>query len=97
MQARDTEHSSRRRRDDLGIVVAMTRLHPRPFTIAVAGAFLFALCTVASSIAVQWAIDHVILPRFDEGGVATSTVLTGCLAIIAIGVLRVVGVVTRRS
>ncbi|NNE11178.1 MAG: ABC transporter ATP-binding protein [Ilumatobacter sp.] len=39
----------------------------------------------------------MILPRFDEGGVATSTVLTGCLAIIAIGVLRVVGVVTRRS
>ena len=55
----------------------MVRLHPRPFAIAVAGAAVFALCTVASSIAVQWVIDHVIVPRFEEGEVAAGTVLAG--------------------
>ena len=48
----------------------MVRLHPRVFAIAVAGASVFALCTVASSFAVRWVIDNVILPRFEEGEVA---------------------------
>jgi ABC-type multidrug transport system fused ATPase/permease subunit len=72
-------------------------LHPKLFATAVAGAFVFALCTVASSIAVEWVIDHVVVPRFDEGSVAVSTVVTGCVLIIGIGVLRAAGVVVRRS
>jgi ABC-type multidrug transport system fused ATPase/permease subunit len=75
----------------------LVRLHPRVFLTAVGGAFLFALCTVASSIAIQWVIDHVIVPRFDEGGVAVATVVTGCALVIGIGVLRATGVVIRRS
>ena len=78
----------------------LVRLHPRYFGIAVGGALLFALATVASSIAVQWAIDNVIVPRFDlDDGieVTAGTVLAGCLAILAVGMVRIVGVVTRRS
>ncbi|MEJ7799978.1 MAG: ABC transporter transmembrane domain-containing protein, partial [Ilumatobacter sp.] len=78
-------------------LVAIVRLHPRLFAVAVGGAFLFALCTVASSIAVEWVIDHVIVPRFDDGRVATSTVVTGCVAIVLIGFLRVIGIVVRRT
>ena len=37
------------------------RLQPRYFAIAVTGAFVFALCTVASSVAVQCVIDYVIV------------------------------------
>ena len=48
----------------------MVGLHPRPFAIAVGGAAVFALCTVASSMAVQWVTDDVIVPRFEEGSVA---------------------------
>jgi ATP-binding cassette, subfamily B, bacterial len=59
--------------------------------VAVAGAFVFALCTVASSIAIRWVIDQVILPRFEDGQVATATVVTGCLLIVGIGVLRAAG------
>ena len=55
------------------MVAAEVRLHPRPFAIAVSGAAVFALFTVASSAAVQWVIDHVIVPRFDDGSVAAST------------------------
>jgi ATP-binding cassette subfamily B protein len=71
-------------------------LHPKLFAVAVSGAFLFALLTVASSIAVRWVIDNVVVPRFDEGSVATSTVVTGCALIVGIGVFRAVGVVFRR-
>ena len=75
----------------------MVRLHPRLFVVAVGGAFVFALCTVASSIVLQWVIDNVIVPRFEQGDVAVSTVVTGCALIIGVGVLRAAGVVVRRS
>jgi len=75
----------------------ITSLHPRLFVAAVGGAFLFGVCTVASSIAVQWVIDQVIVPRFEVGDVATSTVVAGCALIIGIGILRATGVVIRRS
>ena len=81
----------------LAFVLELVRIHPTLFVVAVAGAFVFALCTVASSIAIRWVIDEVILPRFEEGDVATSTLVTGCLLIIGIGVLRAIGVVVRRS
>ncbi|MGA1439350.1 MAG: ABC transporter ATP-binding protein [Ilumatobacteraceae bacterium] len=61
------------------------------------GAFVFALCTVASSIAIRWVIDHVILPRFEVGEVATATVVGGCLLVIGIGIVRAIGVVGRRA
>ncbi len=79
------------------MISSEVRLHPRPFAIAVAGASVFALCTVASSIAVQWVIDHVIVPRFEEGHVAAGTVAAGVGLIIAIGLVRAAGVVVRRT
>jgi ABC-type multidrug transport system fused ATPase/permease subunit len=81
-------------------VRTLARLHPKYFAIAVAGALLFALATVASSIAVEWAIDNVIVPRFDPNDgidVTIGAVLTACLAILVVGMIRIVGVVTRRS
>lgn len=78
-------------------VWSMIRLHPRMFATAVAGGFMFSLCTVASSSAVEWVIDHVIVPRFEDGRVATSTVVAGCALVIGIGLLRATGVVIRRS
>jgi ABC-type multidrug transport system fused ATPase/permease subunit len=86
-----------RAREGFGMLRAEISLHPRPFAIAVAGAAVFALCTVASSMAVSWVIDHVIQPRFEEGSVATATVLTGVAMIIGIGLLRAAGVVVRRT
>jgi ABC-type multidrug transport system fused ATPase/permease subunit len=75
----------------------MVRLHPRLFAVAVLGAGVFALCTVASSFAVRWVIDNVILPRFEEGEVAAGALATGCAMVIGIGVVRAAGVVVRRS
>ncbi len=75
----------------------MLSLHPRLFTIAFSGAAVFALATVASSFAIRWVIDNVIIVRFEEGNVATSAVITGFSLIIGIGLVRAVGVVFRRA
>ena len=72
-------------------------LHPKLFAAAVAGAFVFALFTVASSMAIEWVIDHVVEPAFQPGGVDRSTVVAGCALIIGVGIVRAVGVVARRS
>jgi ABC-type multidrug transport system fused ATPase/permease subunit len=67
------------------------------FAIAIVGAALFAVCTIASSFAVQWMIDEVIFPRFETDDLVEGAFLTGAALIIGIGILRGVGVVIRRS
>jgi ATP-binding cassette subfamily B protein len=76
---------------------AQLAMHPRTFALAIGGAAIFAVATVASSLAVQWVTDHVIVPRFEDGHVGTGTVVAGIGFIIAVGVVRAVGVVVRRS
>ena len=63
--ARDFRHGLR-------TIAAMVRLHPRLFAIAVCGAAVFAVATVASSWALGWVTDEVIVPRFEEGEVAAA-------------------------
>lgn len=79
----------------------MLSLHPRQFSLSFGGAAVFALATVASSFAIRWVIDNVVLPRFDDGpdggSVLTGTVVIGVTMIIGIGVVRAVGVVFRRA
>src|SRR5436305_709197 len=84
-------------RRGLGMLRVQLALHPGTFAVAISGAALFALATVASSLAIQWVTDHVIVPRFDQGSVAVSTVVAGACFIIAAGLVRAVGVVCRRS
>jgi len=86
-----------RARRNASFIASMVRMHPRDFSIAVAGAAVFALCTVASSFAIGWVIDEVILPRFEEGDVAVATFFTGVGLIVGIGILRAVSIVVRRS
>lgn len=97
MNSSVSERRFARGRRYLAFVLELVSIHRTLFVIAVLGAAVFALFTVASSIVVEWVIDHVILPRFEEGSVATSTVVTGCVLIIGVGVLRATGVVVRRS
>ena len=88
---------SGRAREYAAFIRAMVGRQPKTFSIAVAGASVYALCTVASSVVIRWVIDHVIVPRFEEGDVAVATVVTGCALIIGVGVLRAIGVVVRRA
>ena len=56
------------RRDLFGrgvrLVVSYIRMHPRPFAIAVTGAFLFAIGSVAVTVALGWVTDRVLRPAF---------------------------------
>ena len=79
------------------MIRAEVGLHPKSFAIAVSGATIFALATVASSWAVRWVTNEVIVPRFEDGHVAAATVIAGAAMIVAIGVVRSVGVVVRRT
>jgi len=76
------------------ILVAM---HPTLFATAVAAAMVFGLCTVASSKAIEWVVDHVIMPRFRDGQVGVGAVVGGCVLVVGLGLVRAVGVVTRRT
>jgi ATP-binding cassette, subfamily B, bacterial len=79
------------------MIRAQLAMFPRTFAVAIGGAAVFAVATVASSLAVQWVTDHVIVPRFEDGHVATGTVIAGIAFIVAVGIVRAIGVVTRRS
>lgn len=75
---------------------ALLRHHKRLFFTAVAGAAVFAACTVFSSVVIGWITDDVIAPRFDEGHVSSATVAAVLGALILTGLVRAVGVVIRR-
>jgi ATP-binding cassette subfamily B protein len=79
------------------LIRSMLSLHPRSFVFSFVGAAVFAIATVASSFAIRWMIDNVILPRFEDGEVGLGTFLTGAGMIIGIGLVRAVGVVFRRA
>ncbi len=89
--------SSGRFRSAYRLLSELVRVHPKLFFTAVSGATVFALCTVASSYGVQWMVDRVILPRFDEGKSVTRNLAIGAILVIGIGLLRAAGIVIRRG
>ena len=73
-----------RTRRNARFIVELVKVHPKLFLVAMGGAAVFALLTVASSFAIGRVIDDV-------------TVLAGLGLVIGIGVLRAVAIVVRRS
>src|SRR5687768_14264284 len=76
------------------------RTHPRPFTVAVLGAGLFAAMTVGSTIALGRVTDDVIVPGLAEeraggtfGPVDGGTVLVITFAVMMVALARAAGVV----
>jgi len=88
---------SSRLREASDLLKVLVRYEPRSFAIAVCGAAVYAICTVASSFAVGWTIDNVIIAYFDRGSLDTSRYVIGGSLIVGIGLTRAVGVVIRRS
>ena len=81
----------------ISLLRQLLKFHPKPFLIAVAGASVYAVCTVASSFGLGYVVDHVIIPRYQSNTINRQTFLTACLIVIGIGLVRAVGVVVRRS
>jgi ABC-type multidrug transport system fused ATPase/permease subunit len=74
----------------------MVRLQPRTFAVAVFGAAVYAIATVGSSFVLGKVTDDVILPRFEQGHVRTGAVVGGVAAIVAVGLTKAAGIITRR-
>ena len=75
----------------------LLKFHPKPFLVAVTGASLYAICTVASSFGLGYVVDQVIIPRYESNKIDHHTFLIASMIVISIGLLRAVGVVVRRS
>lgn len=91
---RHDDQSTTRR--GLQLIRELVRLHPVPFAIAVLGAAVYAGGTVGSTVVLGRLTDEVIFPSFDEGAIPEGGLRWGVMAILAVTVLRVSGVVTRR-
>ncbi len=72
------------------------RTHPRPFVLAVLGASLYAFMAVGGSIALGRVTDEVVSPGLDGSGVPGTTIAAGAATIMAVALLRSVGIVLRR-
>ena len=81
----------------ISLLRQLLKFHPKPFLIAVAGASVYAICTVASSFGLGYVVDDVIIPRYQTNIIDRQTFLTACLIVIGIGLVRALGVVVRRS
>jgi ABC-type multidrug transport system fused ATPase/permease subunit len=77
------------------IIGSYIAAHPFPFVVAVAGAAVYAAATVGGTIVLGRVVDEVIIPGLD-GGVSTRTIAAGAFAIVAVGLVRAGGIVTRR-
>jgi len=80
----------------LRVIGSYIRTHPLPFAIAVSGAAVYALMTVATTVVLGRITDKVILPAFQKGGIKGSTVAWAVVAILAVALLRAAGIITRR-
>ena len=81
----------------ISLLRQLLKLHPKPFFIAVAGASVYAICTVASSFGLGYVVDEVIIPRFQSDIINQQTFVTASFIVIGIGLFRAVGVIIRRS
>jgi ATP-binding cassette subfamily B protein len=97
VQSVDESVSSSRARASVNLIVSHVRRKPITFAVAVSGAFIYALCTAGSSLGVRWVTDRVIVPRFDGDAVSLGVLLSGCLILLAIALVRATGVVVRRT
>lgn len=79
------------------LIATLIRRHRKPFFVAVAGASVYATCTVLSSMAIRRVVDDVLKPRFEDGSVANATILGSLFLVVIIGLVRAAGVVVRRS
>ena len=91
----DTPRRSLLRRG-MSVVADGIRRHPWWFLVGVLGATAYATGTVVSAFVIGGVTDEVLLPAVRTGEVAEGAVLTAAIAIVAVALLRAVGVVFRR-
>ena len=69
---------------------------PGMFTLAVAASSLYGAMTVASAWVIGEITDRVLLPAFEDGETTTAALSLAAAAIIAVALLKIVGILGRR-
>ncbi|HWD46581.1 MAG TPA: ABC transporter transmembrane domain-containing protein, partial [Actinomycetota bacterium] len=83
-------------RRGLRVIGRQVALHPRPFVVAVLGAMVYALGTVAQSWVLGQVVDRAVTPRFASGQFRAGVAVAAACAIVAVGLVKTVGIITRR-
>jgi ATP-binding cassette, subfamily B, bacterial len=83
-------------RRGLHVIGRQVALHPRPFVVAVAGATVYALATVAQSWVLGQGVDRAVTPRFERGRLDVGVAVAAACAIVAVGLVKTVGIICRR-
>jgi ATP-binding cassette subfamily B protein len=83
-------------RRGLRVIRRQVALHPRPFVVAVLGAAVYAVGTVAQSWVLGQVVDRAVTPRFETGQLRTGVAVAAAAAIVAVGLVKTVGIITRR-
>ncbi len=78
------------------LIRELVLLHPGPFTVAVTGAAVFAGSTVAATVVLGRVTDQVVEPAFAGRPLPPHALAWSALAVVAVAVLRVAGIVNRR-
>ena len=80
----------------LRVLVGAVRGEPRLFAVAVGGSVLGGLVTVASAVVVGRVVGIIVAPALRRGTVDAGALAAGAAAIVALSLLKVVGIFGRR-
>lgn len=80
----------------MALIARMLRRAPREFAWGGVGTTLFAIATVGSSYVLGWVTDDVLIPAVEAGDVTTAALATAAGAILAVSLMRGVGITVRR-
>lgn len=83
-------------RRGLRVIVVALRSAPKPFTVGITGAIVYAAMTVVSSLVLRWVTDEVVLPTFAAGEIDRGLMVLAVVAIVGVATIKAAGVVGRR-
>ncbi|WP_448613088.1 ABC transporter ATP-binding protein [Modestobacter sp. URMC 112] len=72
------------------------REQPKIFVLALLGSSLYGGMTVASAYVIGGITDRVLLPAFAEGATTAAALVLAATAILAVAVLKIIGILGRR-
>ena len=83
-------------RRGLRVLGSSIKTEPKAFAVALTGAIVYAAMTVGSATVFGEITDRVIVPAFREGRTTTAGLVGAAAAIMAVSVLKALGIVGRR-
>ncbi|HWG92974.1 MAG TPA: ABC transporter ATP-binding protein [Mycobacteriales bacterium] len=83
-------------RRGLGVLWAGVQEQPRIFALSAVGSALFGLMTIAQALVLGEITSRVIVPGLEEGRTTRAALAAAFCAVLAVAVLKVVGILARR-